>query len=150
LRTPICLDESIHHASHARAAIELGACRIINIKLGRVGGHSEARHVQEICRQRSIPVWSGGMLETGIGRAHNIAMSSLPGFVLPGDVSASQRYWDEDIIEPEVEVTTKGTILVPTTPGLGYSVRRKRIEQLTVRHQVFHAKNAQVFVEGGA
>jgi O-succinylbenzoate synthase len=115
-----------------------------------VGGHSEARRVQEICRQRSIPVWSGGMLETGIGRAHNIAMSSLPGFVLPGDISASQRYWDEDIIEPEVEVTTKGTIVVPTTPGLGYSVRRKRIEQLTARQQVFHAKNAQVFVEGGA
>jgi O-succinylbenzoate synthase len=150
LRTPICLDESIHNSSHARAAIELGACRIINIKLGRVGGHSEARRVQEICRKRSIPVWCGGMLETGIGRAHNIAMSSLPGFVLPGDVSASQRYWDEDIIEPEVEVTGKGTILVPATPGLGYSVRRKRIEQLTARQQVFHARNAQVSVEGAA
>jgi O-succinylbenzoate synthase len=84
------------------------------------------------------------MLETGIGRAHNIAMSSLPGFVLPGDVSASRRYWDEDIIEPEVKVTSKGTIVVPTGPGLGYSVRRKRIEQLTVRQQVFHSKNAQV------
>jgi O-succinylbenzoate synthase len=150
LCTPICLDESIHNSNHARAAIELGACRIINIKLGRVGGHSEARRVQEICRQRSIPVWCGGMLETGIGRAHNIAMSSLPGFVLPGDVSASQRYWDEDIIEPEVEVTGKGTILVPATPGLGYSVRRKRIEQLTARKQVFHARNAQVSVEGAA
>jgi O-succinylbenzoate synthase len=148
VRTPICLDESIHNASHARAAIELGACRIINIKLGRVGGHSEARRIQEICRQRSIPVWCGGMLETGIGRAHNIAMSSLPGFVLPGDVSASQRYWDEDIIEPEVEVTSKGTIVVPTTPGLGYSVRRKRIDQLTVRQQVFHATSAQFSVEG--
>jgi o-succinylbenzoate synthase len=150
LRTPICLDESIHNANHARAAIELGACRIINIKLGRVGGHSEACRVQEICRQRAIPVWCGGMLETGIGRAHNIAMSSLPGFVLPGDVSASQRYWDEDIIDPEVEVTRKGTILVPNTPGLGYSVRRKRIEQLTARQQVFHARNAQVSVEGAA
>jgi o-succinylbenzoate synthase len=148
MRTPICLDESIHNSSHARAAIELGACRIINIKLGRVGGHSEARRVQEICRQRSIPVWSGGMLETGIGRAHNIAMSSLPGFTLPGDVSASQRYWDEDVIEPEVQVTPKGTILVPTTPGLGYSVRRKRIEQLTVRQQIFHSASAQVSVEG--
>ena len=150
MRTAICLDESIHNASHARAAIELGACRIINIKLGRVGGHSEARRVQEICRQRSIPVWSGGMLETGIGRAHNIAMSSLPGFTLPGDVSASQRYWDEDIIEPEVEVTPKGTIVVPNIPGLGYSVRRKRIEHLTVRQQVFHAKNGEVSVEGAA
>jgi O-succinylbenzoate synthase len=150
LRTPICLDESIHHAGHARAAIELGACRIINIKLGRVGGHSEARRVQEVCRQRSIPVWSGGMLETGIGRAHNIAMSSLPGFTLPGDVSASQRYWNEDIIEPEVEVTSKGTIVVPTISGLGYSVRRKRIEQLTVRQQVFNARDSEVSVEGAA
>jgi O-succinylbenzoate synthase len=150
LRTPICLDESIHNASHARAAIELGACRIINIKLGRVGGHSEACRMQEICRQRSIPVWSGGMLETGIGRAHNIAMSSLPGFTLPGDVSASQRYWDEDIIEPEVEVTPKGTIVVPTVPGLGYAVRRKRIEQLTVRQQAFHARDSEVSVEGAA
>jgi len=148
MRTPICLDESIHNAHHASAAIELRACKIINIKLGRVGGHSEARRIQEICRQRSVPVWCGGMLETGIGRAHNIAMSSLPGFVLPGDVSASQRYWDEDIIEPEVEVTSKGTIMVPTTPGLGYSVRRKRIEQLTVRQQVFHGTGAQVSVEG--
>jgi len=150
IRTPICLDESIHNAHHAAAAIELHACRIINIKLGRVGGHSEARRIQEICLQRSIPVWSGGMLETGIGRAHNIAMSSLPGFVLPGDVSASQRYWEEDIIEPEVEVTPKGTILVPATPGLGYSVRRKRIEQLTVRQQAFYARAAQVSVEGAA
>ena len=150
IRTPICLDESIHNAHHAAAAIELRACRIINIKLGRVGGHSEARRVQEVCFQRSIPVWCGGMLETGIGRAHNIAMSSLPGFVLPGDVSASQRYWDEDIIEPEVEVTSKGTIVVPTAPGLGYSVRRKRIEQLTVRQQVFRPKSAQVPVEGVA
>jgi O-succinylbenzoate synthase len=150
IRTPICLDESIHNAHHAAAAIELRACGIINIKLGRVGGHSEARRVQEVCLQRSVPVWCGGMLETGIGRAHNIAMSSLPGFVLPGDVSASERYWDEDIIEPEVEVTPKGTIVVPTTPGLGYSIRRKRIEQLTVRQQVFRPKSAQVPVEGVA
>jgi o-succinylbenzoate synthase len=150
LRTPICLDESIHNARHAAAAIELRACRIINVKLGRVGGHSEARRLQELCFQRSVPVWCGGMLETGIGRAHNIAMSSLPGFTLPGDVSASRRYWDEDIIEPEVEVTPKGTIVVPTTPGLGYSVRRNRIEQLTVRQQMFHSRNLQVPVAGVA
>jgi O-succinylbenzoate synthase len=150
IRTAICLDESIHNARHAAAAIELRACRIINVKLGRVGGHSEARRLQELCFQRSIPVWCGGMLETGIGRAHNIAMSSLPGFVLPGDVSASRRYWDEDIIEPEVEVTSNGTIVVPTAPGLGYSVRRKRVEQLTVRRQVFHSKIAQVPVGGVA
>src|SRR5882757_10514802 len=142
MRTPICLDESIHNASHARAAIELGACRIINITLGRVGGHSEACRVQEICRQRSIPVWCGGMLETGIGRAHNIAMSSLPGFTLPGDVSASQRYWDEDIIEPEVEVTSKGTIHVPNTPGLGYAIKRDHIEKITVRRNNWNARSA--------
>ena len=148
LRTALCLDECIHNAHHARAAVELGACRIINIKLGRVGGHSEARRVEEICRQRSVPVWCGGMLESGIGRAHNIAMSTLPGFVLPGDVSASQRYWDEDIIEPEVEVSPRGTIRVPTSPGLGYAVRRKRIEQLTVRSETFRAKPAPVPVGG--
>jgi len=148
MRTPICLDECIHNAHHARAALELGACRIINVKLGRVGGHTEARRVEEICRQRSIPVWCGGMLESGIGRAHNIAMSTLPGFVLPGDVSASRRYWDEDIIEPEVEVSARGTIRVPASQGLGYAVRRKRIEQLTVRSETFRAKPAPVPVAG--
>ena len=145
LRTPICLDESIHNAQHAHAALEMKACRIINIKLGRVGGHREARRVEEICRTRNIPVWCGGMFETGIGRAHNIAMSSLVGFVLPGDVSASQRYWEEDIIEPEVEVSSAGTIRVPTAPGLGF-VRAKRIEQLTVRAETFKATNVQVSV----
>lgn len=146
--TPICLDESIHNARHAGAAIELRACRIINIKLGRVGGHSEACRIQKLCLDHSIPVWSGGMLETGIGRVHNVIMSSLPGFVLPGDVSASRRYWDEDIIEPEVTVSSSGTIRVPTSPGLGYSVRRKRIEQLTVRQEVFRTKGAPVPVQG--
>jgi O-succinylbenzoate synthase len=146
LRTPICLDESIHNSQHARAALEMEACRIINIKLGRVGGHSEACRVEELCRTRNIPVWCGGMFETGVGRAHNIAMSSLAGFVLPGDVSASQRYWEEDIIEPEVEVTPAGTIRVPTAPGLGYAVRTKRVEQLTVRTEIFRSTNAQVSV----
>jgi len=133
IQTPICLDECINNARHALTAIELKACRIINIKLGRVGGHSEARRVEQVCRMHSVPVWCGGMLETGIGRAHNIAMSTLAGFTLPGDVSASKRYWNEDIIEPEVEVTSNGTIHVPKTPGIGYAVRRDRIEQLTVR-----------------
>jgi O-succinylbenzoate synthase len=133
LQTAICLDECIHNSSHALAAIELKACRIINIKLGRVGGHSEARRVEHTCRTRDVPVWCGGMLETGIGRAHNIAISSLTGFTLPGDVSASKRYWNEDIIEPEVEVTPRGTIHVPTSPGIGYEVRHARIEELTVR-----------------
>ena len=134
----------------ARAALELGACRIVNIKLGRVGGHSEARRVEEVCRQRRVPVWCGGMLESGIGRAHNIAMSTLPGFVLPGDVSASQRYWEEDVIEPEVEVSARGTIRVPTSPGLGYAVRRKRVEQLTVRSETLRAKPAPVPVGDAA
>lgn len=135
LATPICLDECIHNPGQAEAAVSLGACRIINIKLGRVGGHAEARRIEAFCRGKSVPVWCGGMLESGIGRAHNIAMSTLPGFVLPGDVSASRRYWDEDIIEPEVEVTPQGTIRVPTAPGIGYQVRRKRIDQLTTRRE---------------
>ena len=144
LQTPICLDESIHNSRHAEAAIELKACRVINIKLGRVGGHSEAKKIEQLCRDASIPVWCGGMLESGVGRAHNIAMSALPGFVMPGDVSASQRYWDEDIIEPEVEVSARGTIRVPAAPGLGYEVRKKRIEGLTVRQQAFESRPAVV------
>ena len=139
LQTAICLDECINNARHAAAAIELGACRIINIKLGRVGGHSEARRVHDLCSTRSIPVWCGGMLESGIGRAHNIAMSTLPGFSLPGDVSASQRYWNEDIIEPEVHVSSRGTIRVPQTPGLGYQVRQDLVERLTVRNNHWKA-----------
>ncbi len=133
IRTAICLDECINNAGHALAAIEMGACRIINIKLGRVGGHTSAREVHDICQQHSLPVWCGGMLESGVGRAHNIAMSTLPNFTLPGDVSASQRYWAEDIIEPEVEVSSAGTIKVPQDPGIGYSVKRKLVDRLTVR-----------------
>jgi o-succinylbenzoate synthase len=139
LQTPICLDECIHNSSHAEAAIKLGACRIINIKLGRVGGHARAKQVHDLCMRHSIPVWCGGMLESGVGRAHNIAMSTLPGFSFPGDVSASQRYWDEDIIEPEVEVSPAGTIRVPQSPGLGYEIRRKKIESLTVRYERWRA-----------
>lgn len=139
LQTPICLDESIHNLGHTEAAIAMKSCRVLNIKLGRVGGHTEARRIEEFCRQNQIPVWCGGMLESGIGRAHNIAMSALPGFILPGDVSASQRYWDEDIIEPEVEVTQQGTIQVPTSPGLGYQVARKRVDSLTERQETFTA-----------
>jgi len=136
LDTPICLDECIHDVEHARAAIEIGACRIINIKLGRVGGHTSAKRIHDICQAKSIPVWCGGMLESGIGRAHNIAMSTLANFTLPGDVSASRRYWAEDIIEPEVEVTRQGTIRVPTAPGIGYTPRMERIESLTRRMEV--------------
>ena len=140
IKSPICLDECIHNSRHVLAAIELNACRIVNIKVGRVGGHTEARLLQQICKDREVPVWCGGMLESGIGRAHNIAMSTLPGFTLPGDVSASKRYWDEDIIEPEVEVSPNGTIRVRDLPGIGYCVRRDRIEAMTVRSQTFSAK----------
>jgi len=110
IQTPICLDESVRHARDAEAAIELGAARVINIKLGRVGGHSSAREIQALCRARGVPAWCGGMLECGIGRAHNIAIASLPGYTLPGDVSASKRYWEEDVIDPPVEVSPRGTI----------------------------------------
>jgi O-succinylbenzoate synthase len=135
LATAICLDECINNEHQAMAAIELGACKIINIKLGRVGGHSSARTVHDLCFERAVLAWCGGMLESGIGRAHNIAMSTLPGFTLPGDVSASGRYWAEDVIEPEVEVTSRGTIHSPTTAGLGYTVKRELIQRLTVRSQ---------------
>jgi len=133
LETAICLDECINNVRHASAAIELNACRIINVKLGRVGGHGSARQVHDVCRGCAVPVWCGGMLESGIGRAHNIAMSTQPGFTLPGDVSASKRYWDEDIIEPEVEVAPDGTIQAPTGPGLGFTVKRDLVERLTSR-----------------
>jgi O-succinylbenzoate synthase len=137
ISTPICLDESIHSADHARQALQIGAGKIINIKLGRVGGFTAAREVHEVCRARHVPVWCGGMLESGIGRAHNVAMSTLPGFTLPGDVSASRRYWAEDIIEPEVTVSAQGTIHVPQTAGLGYTPDLERIEKLTVRKERF-------------
>ena len=139
LETPVCLDESIHNRRDALAAIEMESCRIINIKLGRVGGFSEAIAVHNAAQERGIPVWCGGMLETGIGRAHNIALSTLENFTLPGDVSASARYWAEDIIEPEVKVTSAGEIAVPDTPGRGYEVRADLIERLTVRKETIRA-----------
>ncbi len=135
LRTPICLDESIVSLTNAMHALELGACRIINIKLGRVGGHLEARAIQEFARSKGVPVWCGGMLESGVGRAHNIAMSTLPGFCLPGDISASARYWTEDVIDPPVTVSRRGTIQAPSSPGIGYQVDEARIESLTVRRE---------------
>jgi o-succinylbenzoate synthase len=136
LDTPICLDECIHTEEHARAAIELGACRIINMKLGRVGGYTPARRIHDLCLSNQIPVWCGGMLESGIGRAHNIALSTLENFSLPGDVTASRRYWVEDVIEPEVEVTPQGTIRVPEGPGIGYTPRIERIDKITARKEV--------------
>lgn len=135
LATPICLDEAIRHARDAEAAVDLGACRIVNIKVGRVGGFSEAIRVHDVCRARGVPVWCGGMLESGVGRAHNVALSTLEGFTLPGDVSASKRYWKEDIIEPEVVVRPDGMITVPDAPGTGYRVREDLVERLTTRKE---------------
>jgi O-succinylbenzoate synthase len=139
LNTPICLDESIRNRRDALAAIEMESCKIINIKLGRVGGFSEAIAVHNAAMERGIPVWCGGMLESGIGRAHNIALSTLEGFTLPGDVSASSRYWAEDIIEPDVTVSAQGEIAIPDTPGRGYEVRADLIERLTVRKEIIRA-----------
>ncbi len=133
LKTPICLDESITNLREAKHALELGSCRIINIKLGRVGGHSEAKAIQDFAAQNDVPVWCGGMLESGIGRSHNIAMSTLDGFTLPGDVSASARYWEKDIIEPPVIVSEKGTIDVSLNSGIGCAVNEKMIESQTAR-----------------
>ena len=139
MNTPICLDESIRNRRDALAAIEMESCKIINIKLGRVGGFSEAIAVHNAAQERGIPVWCGGMLESGVGRAHNIALSTLENFRLPGDVSASARYWHEDIIEPEVTVTSEGEILVSDAPGRGYEVRADLVEQLTVRKEDIRA-----------
>jgi o-succinylbenzoate synthase len=133
IKTPICLDEPIKSPDDARKAIELKSGKIINLKNGRVGGHAQSKLIEEMCRTNNIPVWCGGMLESGIGRAHNIAISTLAGYTMPGDVSASKRYWHEDIIEPAVEVTLQGTIIAPETPGIGFEVRRDRIEKLEVR-----------------
>lgn len=133
IRTPICLDEPIKSPEDARKAIELRSGKIINLKNGRVGGHSESKRIEKICREAGIPVWCGGMLESGIGRAHNIAISTLKGYNLPGDVSASKRYWHEDIIEPTVEVSANGTILAPEKPGIGFEIKRNLIEKLAVR-----------------
>lgn len=142
IKTPICLDECIRSAHHAEQAIRLNACRIINIKLGRVGGFAEAKRVHDVCQANGIPVWCGGMLESGIGRAHNIALSTLPNFILPGDVSASKRYWKRDIIQPPVEVSSSGTIQVSDAPGFGYDLDRNYLESLVVRRQVIRAGDA--------
>jgi O-succinylbenzoate synthase len=135
LQTPICLDECIRTAHHAEQAVKLHACGIINIKLGRVAGFAEARRVHDVAQAAAIPVWCGGMLEAGIGRAHNIALATLPNFVLPGDVSASRRYWKQDIIQPAVETTPQGTIAIRDEPGFGYALDRDFIRSITVREE---------------
>jgi O-succinylbenzoate synthase len=136
LQTPICLDECIRDAHHAEQAIQLRACGTINIKLGRVGGFSEAKKVHDVAQAAGIPVWCGGMLEAGIGRAHNIALATLPNFVLPGDVSASKRYWKQDIIRPAVETTPQGTIALRDDPGFGYELDLDFIRSITIREEV--------------
>jgi O-succinylbenzoate synthase len=135
LQTPLCLDESIRTARHAAQAIELLACGILNIKLGRVAGFAEAKRVHDVAQAAGIPVWCGGMLEAGIGRAHNIALATLPNFVLPGDVSASRRYWQRDIVQPAVEITPRGTILAREEPGFGYALDHDFIRAITLREE---------------
>lgn len=135
LSTPICLDECIRTAHQAAQAIRMGACRIINIKLGRVGGFAEAKRVHDVCQQNGIPVWCGGMLESGVGRAHNVALSTLPNFTLPGDVSASKRYWKRDVIDPWVEVSSEGMITVPDGPGFGYHLDLDFLASVRVRQE---------------
>lgn len=136
LKTPICLDECIRTAHHAEQAIRLRACGIINIKLGRVGGFREAIRVHDAAQAAGIPVWCGGMLEAGVGRAHNVALATLPNFVLPGDVSASKRYWARDIIVPPVETTPRGTIEIRDDPGFGYALDAGYIRSITVREEI--------------
>ena len=137
LHTPICLDESIRSYDDARKALDLGSCRIINIKIGRVGGLGEAKRIHDLCAERGAPVWCGGMLEAGVGRAHNIAITTLENFTLPGDTAASSHYWERDIITPEVEVQD-GLIRVPEAPGIGYDVDRRQVERYTQFAKVFH------------
>jgi O-succinylbenzoate synthase len=136
LQTPICLDECIRSAHQAKQAIDMQACKIINIKLGRVGGFAEAKRVHDVARAARVPVWCGGMLEAGVGRAHNVALATLPNFVLPGDVSASKRYWSRDIIQPAVETTPHGTIAIRDQPGFGYELDREFISSITLREEV--------------
>lgn len=133
VKTPICLDEPIKSPDDARKAIELKSGKIINLKNGRVGGHNQSKKIEKICREAGMPVWCGGMLESGIGRAHNIAISTLAGYTMPGDVSASKRYWHEDIIRPAVEVSPNGTIIAPERPGIGFEINPLRIYNLASR-----------------
>ena len=136
IRTPICLDESIVSEVTARQAAEMGSCRIVNIKVGRVGGLVEARRIHDTCERAGLPVWCGGMLESGIGRAHNLHIASLPNFTMPGDLSASKRYYAEDLIEPAIELETDGTVRVPEGPGIGVNPVESRIEKATLKREV--------------
>jgi len=148
LKTPICLDESIKTVGIAREAIAAGACRIINIKPGRVGGFGESIRLHDLCASHGIPVWHGGMLESGIGRAANIHLSTLTNFSLPGDVAASRRYFDPDLIEPPIEVAADGTIAVPTGPGLGVAIRDDRVDAATMKKTMFRAQLSPLGARG--
>ena len=139
LKTRICLDEPIKSPEDARKAIELKSGKIINLKNGRVGGHTQSKLVEKVCRENGMPVWCGGMLESGVGRAHNIAISTLAGYTMPGDVSASKRYWHEDIIEPAVEVSPNGTITAPEGPGIGFDVKPEKIDRVMVRQAMIRS-----------
>ncbi len=136
IETPICLDESIHSLDDVRQAIELGSCQIINLKIGRVGGLTEAKRIHDYCLKHDVPVWCGGMLEAGVGRAHNIALTSLPGFVLPGDTASSSHYWEKDIIDPEV-IVKNGMIDVPSQPGIGYHIDKNALDPFTIDKKCF-------------
>ena len=138
LKTPICLDESIQSPAEANAALELGSCKVINIKPGRVGGFTESKKIHDLCASKNIPVWCGGMLESGIGRAGNVALASLPNFTLPGDISASKRYYKDDIVDPLFEIEPDGTMKVPDKPGIGVSIVLKQLEKVTVRKEGFN------------
>jgi len=144
LKTPICLDESIKTIGIARDAIAAGACRIINIKPGRVGGFAESIRLHDLCAAHAIPVWHGGMLESGIGRAANVHLSTLPNFTLPGDIAASKRYFDPDLIEPPIEVAADGTVAVPTAPGIGVTIRHDRVEAATLRKLEVRSQKLEV------
>ncbi len=139
LETPVCLDESIRSAADAALALDLGSCRVVNVKPGRVGGLGPSRRIHDLCRGRGVPVWCGGMLESGIGRAFNVALATLPGFTMPGDISASRRYWTRDVVDPEFEVRD-GTMTPPSAPGIGVTPDERRIERLTVRVERWPAR----------
>ena len=134
LRTPLCLDESIHSPEHARWALDIEACRIINIKVGRVGGLTAAQQIHDLCAERGVPVWCGGMLETNVGRAANVALATLPNFKLPGDISASARYYRRDIAEPDFVLDDDSTLSVPSGPGLGVRVIPERVCAARLQH----------------
>ncbi len=137
-KTPLCLDESILSLRHARQALEMEACRVINIKPGRVGGLSEAIAIHDLCRSVSVPVWCGGMLETGVGRAANLALATLPGFTLPGDISATDRYYTRDITNEIFTLNPDSTITVPSAPGLGVTLNQEAVDQFTQKQLLVH------------